>query len=86
MRDISDLWDYECTILESQPQDSLTFDWLEEFAEQYKKEKEEDKKAQIKIKQIIKTEYKQYDNIWKEINSIPSIPDSGRYPMSNSIW
>lgn len=83
-----DLWDYECTILESQPQDSLTFDWLEEFAEQYKKEKEEDKKAQIKIKQIIKTEYKQSDNIWKEINSIPAyqIAEDIRWVTVSDKW
>jgi uncharacterized membrane protein len=45
---------------------------LEEFAKAYNAEKEEDKKAQVKIKEIIKSEYKQSDNIWREINEIPA--------------
>lgn len=85
---LRDLWDYECKILEEQPQDSFSFDWIEEFSKAYILDIEEDKKAQVKVKEIIKSEYKQSDNIWREINSIPAniIAEDIRWVITSDKW
>lgn len=67
-----DMWDIECTLEYFEPKDSLAFSALEEWAEVYKQELEQDKKAQVEIKRIIKQEYKNPDNIRKQINDIPA--------------
>lgn len=67
-----DLWDWECKILEFNPKISFLFDWLEEFAGAYKIEREQEKNDHIQIKEVIRTEYKKSDDIWKQINEIPA--------------
>lgn len=67
-----DLWPIEATLEYFDPKISLHFEMIEEFAEVYSKEKEEEKQAQKQIKEIVKKEYKKTDDIRKQINEIPA--------------
>ncbi|MFA5935150.1 MAG: hypothetical protein WC827_04690 [Candidatus Paceibacterota bacterium] len=61
-----------CEILSFDKKDSILFEKIEEYAEIYTKEIENDRKEQSKIKDIIKKEYKQSDDIRRQINEIPA--------------
>jgi len=67
-----DMWDIECTLEYFEEKDSLAFSGIEEFAKQYKLDKEQQKIDEQKIKNIVRTEYKKPDNVWKQINEIPA--------------
>jgi hypothetical protein len=54
------------------PKTSKLFEDIEIFALDYNKENEQEREDATKIHQIIKSDYKRPDDIWKEINSIPA--------------
>lgn len=69
---LRDLWDYTCDVMMFDPKISKLYEWIEQYAEQYEKEKEKEKEDAKIIHQIVKSERKKPNDIWVEINSIPS--------------
>lgn len=69
---LRDMWDTECKLIFFEKRDSPIFDKIEEYAEEYNKQKEECKKEQVKVKEIVKKDYRKPDDIWKQINEIPA--------------
>lgn len=66
-----DLWPTEVEILYFEPKDSQCFDELEDMAEMYKAELEEEKKQKVELKREVRWTYVKWDDIWAEINSVP---------------
>lgn len=69
---LRNLWDYTCDIMMFDPKISKLYEWIEEYAKQYEQEKEKEREDSKIIHQIVKTERKKPNDIWAEINSIPS--------------
>ncbi|HPC34981.1 MAG TPA: DnaB-like helicase C-terminal domain-containing protein, partial [Candidatus Absconditabacterales bacterium] len=69
---LRDLGDYTCDIMMFDPKISKLYEGIEQYAEQYEKEKEKEKEDAKIIHQIVKSERKKPNDIWAEINSIPS--------------
>jgi len=67
-----DLWPLQCEIMYFEEKNSELFWKIEELAEEYKKQKERDKQEQIKIKEIMKSDYKKWDDMRTQINNIPA--------------
>lgn len=66
-----DLWPVEAEILFFEERNSEVFDALWLYALLYKEQHEKEKEEKKTIKQEIKKVYTKWDDIWKEINSIP---------------
>lgn len=67
-----DLWDYVCDIMSFDPKVSNLFENIEEYSKQYENEKQKEREDHQKIHQIVKTEWSKPNEIWAEINRIPS--------------
>lgn len=64
-----DLWDYECKIIDFKEKESEHFNKIEDYAVEYNKIIEEEKKIKQEIKHIVRENHKK-DNLWEEINNI----------------
>jgi len=67
-----DLWDFECYIIDINEKTSSLFESIEDYAKQYQEELAKEKEDAKVIHNIVKTDYKKPDDIWKDINSIPA--------------
>lgn len=68
-----DMWPYECNVIDFIERKSQCFWMLEELSSRYKEEEKKEKEDLVIVKDIVRNQYKKWDDIREEINNIPAV-------------